>query len=183
MEQNSNDDFEIGDVESYGTNKDSGFSHQGLVMTSMRRALENGSKEMKAGWIQNKMDRNGNMIRTYIDDTRKAFIESVESCLDIMSCDIDEEAKIEIDSLLKYLDDKNKELNGAEDLEWERMPKNIKVRLTEQGKGNIKGYFNKEKIYYQMYLEESVKVYRKILRALSKLTKRLDYYKAEIIEA
>jgi hypothetical protein len=177
------EDFEIGDVESYGTNKDSGFSHQGLVMIALRKALENGSKEMKPGWIQNKMDRSGNMIRTYVDDTRKAFIESVESCLDVIECDIDEEARTEIKKLLDDLETKNKQLNEAEDKEWNMMPKNIKIKLTEQGKGNINGYFNKEKIYYQMYLEESIKTYRKILRELSKLTKRLDFYKAEIIEA
>jgi translation elongation factor EF-G len=176
-------EFEIGDVESYGQNNDSGFSHQGLVMTSIRRALENGSKEMKPGWFQNKIDRSGNNVRTYIEDTRKAFIESVESCLDVMECDIDDDAREEINKLIFDLAELKKKLNQDEDKEWDLLPRNLKIELTRQGKGNIKGYFNKDKIYYQLYLEESVKVYRQILRSLSRLTKRLDYYKAEIIEA
>lgn len=175
-------DIEIGDVESYSNNNDSGFSHQGLVMTAMRKALENGSKEMKAGWIQNKYDKNGNMIRTYIDDSRKAFIESVESCLDVMECDMDEEAIKDIKVLLDNLEKRKVQLNKDEDDEWSKLHPVIRSKLNEQGKGNIQGYFNKDKIYYQMYLEESVKVYRKVFRALSKLTFRKDFYKAEIIE-
>lgn len=182
MDNNSNPDIEIGDVESYGTNNDTGFSHQGLVMTCLRRALEKGSVEMKPGWIQNKIDKHGNNIRTYIEDTRKAFIESVESCLDVMECDMDEESTNEINQLLKTLDDLKIKLNKDEDDEWDRLPRILRIKLTEQGRGNIKGYFNKEKIYYQMYLEESVKTYRKILRCLSRLTKRLDYYKSEVVE-
>lgn len=183
MKPDSNEDFEIGDVESYGTNKDSGFSHQGLVMTSLRRALENGSKEMRAGFIQNKIDKSGNVIRSYIDDTRKAFIESVESCLDIMECDLDEDASNEINKLLNDLETIKKDLNDQEDEEWNRLPVYVKAKLSQKGQGNINGYFNKDKIYYQIYLEESVKAYRKILRSLSRLTKRLDFYKNEIIEA
>lgn len=180
---NPNEDIEIGDVESYSQNNDSGFSHQGLVMTSLRRSLENGSKEMRAGWIQNKVDKNGNVIRTYIDDTRKSFIESVESCLDIMECDLDEEAKKEINSLISSLQELKDKLNKQEDDEWNLYPRIMKLKLTQQGKGNINGYFNKDKIYYQTYLEESIRTYRKILRCLSKLTKRLDFYKSEVIEA
>jgi translation elongation factor EF-G len=179
----STDDFEIGDVESYGQNTDSGFSHQGLVMTALRRCLENGAKEMKAGWFQNKIDRSGNTVRTYVEDTRKSFIESVESCLDIIECDIDDIAAKEIKKLTEGLQKRYKELNDEEDKEWDSIPKNIKLRLSQEGKGNIKGYFNKDKQYYQIYLDESVKTYRLILRALSKLTARLDFYKAQSFEA
>jgi hypothetical protein len=100
-----------------------------------------------------------------------------------MECDIDDDAREEINKLIFDLAELKKKLNQDEDKEWDLLPRNLKIELTRQGKGNIKGYFNKDKIYYQLYLEESVKVYRQILRSLSRLTKRLDYYKAEIIEA
>jgi hypothetical protein len=49
---NQQADFEIGDVESYGTQRDSAFSHQVLVMLAMKKALENGAREMRSGWFE-----------------------------------------------------------------------------------------------------------------------------------
>jgi hypothetical protein len=186
MENNQNTsqpDFEIGDVEGYGSQRDTAFSHQTLVMLSMRKVLENGAREMRSGWFEEKYDKNGNLSRTYIEDTRLVFISCVECCLMVMQCDLDEEAKSELKALFNKRDDIKKGLNDLEDKEWESLNQIIKLKLTQSGKGNIKGYFSKEKRFYQIYLEECVKIYREIFKSLTNLTKRLDFYVAEIFEA
>lgn len=177
------DEFEIGDVESYGNNKDTGFSHQSLVMTCMRRALENGSKEMKPGWFQNKIDKMGNQIRTYIEDTRESFISSVEACLMVMECDIDDKHREIINRLLSELETKKKELISLEEAEWNSLNRIIQKNLNSVGKGYIHGHFNKDKRFYQAFLEEKVRVYRELFKVLTRQTKDLDFYAAEIFVA
>ena len=183
MEDRTNTEIEIGDVESYGQNKDSGFSHQALVMTTMRKCLENASKEMKPGWFANKIDKQGNTIRTYEEDTRQAFISSVEAVLMVMECDLDEEAKSELNKLVNERDTIKKKLNDDEDKEWNSLLPILKQRLTANGKGNVPGYFSKEKVYYQTYIDECVRIYREIFKVLTKQTDRLDFYAAEVFEA
>lgn len=183
MEDRTNTEIEIGDVESYGMNKDSGFSHQALVMTTMRKALENASKEMKPGWFSNKIDKQGNSIRIYEEDTRQCFISSVEAVLMVMECDLDSEARKELDALIKERENIKKKLNDDEDNEWKSLIPIIKQKLMAVGKGNINGYFNKDKVYYQTYIDECVRIYREIFKVLTKQTFRLDYYQAEIFEA
>lgn len=183
MEDRTNTEIEIGDVESYGQNKDSGFSHQALVMTTMKRCLDNASKEMKPGWFSNKLDRQGNTIRTYEEDTRQCFISSVEAVLMVMECDLDDEAKNELNSLVDERETIKNKLNDDEDNEWSSLIPVLRQKLISAGKGNVKGYFSKDKVYYQTYIDECVRIYREIFKVLTKQTFRLDYYQAETFEA
>lgn len=176
-------DFEIGEVEDYTNPKDSGFSHQVLVMKSMVKCLECGSKEMKAGWFENKIDKQGNQIRTYIEDTRLTFISAVECCLMIMECDLDDESKTQLKKLFDEKENLKKELIDKEDNEWDSLLPIIKRNLTNMGKGNIKGYLDKDKRFYQIYLEECVRIYREIFKVLTNQTKRLDFYQEQMWEA
>jgi spore coat protein CotH len=100
-----------------------------------------------------------------------------------MECDLDDDAKKDLKVLFDKKDNIKKELNDLEDNEWTSLNNIIKQKLTQSGRGNIKGYFSKEKRFYQIYLEESVKIYREIFKALTNLTKRLDFYVAEVFEA
>lgn len=177
------EDIEIEDVENYSSNKDSGFSHQSLVMKAMNKVLDVGAKEMKAGWFEYKVDKNGNQNRIYIEDTRQVFISAVEMCLMVMECDIDPEARNKLDELINLRDELKEYLNKCEDDEWESLQPYIRQKLINSGKGNIKGAFDKEKRFFQIYLDECVKIYRDIFKVLTNQTKRLDFYSAEIIEA
>jgi hypothetical protein len=182
-EDTAKDDFEIGDVETYGSSGDSGFSHQTLVMGCMRRALENGAKEMRPGWFENKVDKHGNMSRVYNEDTRESFISSVEACLMAMDCDLDKDAAEDIKKLTEEIETTKKNLLDEEKKEWGLLNPMIRRNLISSGKGFISGYFNRDKRFFQLYLEEKVRVYREILKALSRLTQRIDFYKEEIFEA
>lgn len=182
-ESSISDEFEIGDVETYANQKDSGFSHQVLVMNSMKKVLENGSKEMRPGWWETKIDRNGNQSRIYNEDTREVFISSVECTLMVMECDLDKEAKDDLEKINNYLEDKKNYLLSQEENEWNQLFKQIQLKLSKEGKGFIKGYFNKDKRFYQEFLDEKVKAYRAIFKCLTRLTQRKDFYAAEVFEA
>jgi hypothetical protein len=177
------EDIEIGDVESYSSNKDTGFSHQALVMKAMNRTIDCASKEMKAGWFTTKLDKQGNQVRVYEEDTRLVFISCVETCLMVMDCDLDPDAKDQLKDLIKKRDDLKEFLIKQEDKEWESLMPMIRQKLASQGKGNIKGYLDKDKRFYQIYLEECIKIYREIFKVLTNQTKRLDYYVSEGWEA
>jgi hypothetical protein len=183
MEDRTNTEIEIGDVESYSTSKDGNFSHQSLVMITMRKALETGSKEMRAGWFDYKTDRNGNTLRIYQEDTRESFISAIESCVMIMICDLDEEAEKDLEEIYNEVETIKTQLITREEIEWNTLNHTIRTNLQAAGKGYIKGYFNKDKRFYQMFLEEKLKLYREIFKVLTRQTKRIDFYEAETFEA
>jgi hypothetical protein len=170
------DEIEIGDVEDYSTPQDKAFSHQVLIMTTMKKALENGAREMRAGWYQLKQDKNGNVLRTPIEDTRKTFIESVRTCEMAIESDIDDIARIELDELHNNEEDVKDYYLKLEEDEWKSLHQVTRRKLSDVGKTSIHGKFNIEKKYYQDYLEDLVDIYREIFKALTRLTKRLDFY-------
>src|SRR3990167_3222872 len=87
-----NDDFEIKEPSEFFGQRDKGFSHSELIMASLRKCIEAGGKEMKAGFWNEKLDKFGNRIKTYVDDERKIFIECVETAKNQMICDFDDDA-------------------------------------------------------------------------------------------
>lgn len=176
-------EFEIGDVENFTNSKDAGFSHQSLVMITMRKALENQGKEMRAGWFETKLDKNGNLLRTYNEDTRLCFIQSVKASMSAMECDIDNDTRKELNIILNELEKKKIELLNAEEQEWKLLLPIIKQKLAESGKGFIKGYFNREKRFFQLYIQEQVDAYEKILKLLTIQTSKLNFYGEVFISA
>ena len=183
MEKKEIDDFEIQDVEEYRHEKDLEFSHQSLVMQSMRKVLELASKELREGFWNRKQDRAGNTVSTYSEDTRSAFIESVKTCLMIMACDIDETAKGKIEGIQKDLEDKRKELLNQEETDWNNFSQGMKQAFFNKDLGFNKGYFNANKPYYKSYMEFMIQAHRNIFAELSRLTSRLDFFKSSDVEA
>lgn len=177
------DDFEIGNVETFGGNKDEEFSHSLLVMSAMRKCLESGSHELRPGWFNSRTDRQGNTIKTYIEDTRKVFIESVNSCMMIMSPDIDKIAEKYIDECLDSIEKKREELIQDDDRAWESLSAEGKVKnITLTGIKHIQGHLTHPVLIEELSNFE-VNMYRNIVSELNRLTQRLDYYKAEMFEA
>jgi len=176
-------EIEIGDVEHYIGEKDQTFSHKELVMRAMRKCLEAGCREMMAGWFNQKMDKRGNVAMIYIEDTRKVFIESIETARMFMSCDMDKKAKDEIKKIEENLEKKFKELCGDEEKDWESAPNAVEQHRWKQGIFFRKEHLSTAFPYYQEYINEEVKAYRKIFEELTNLTRRLDFYKEEEFEA
>jgi len=175
-------DFEIGDIENFSSNKDEQFSHSSLVMSTMKRASEAGSKEMKTGWFNTRQDKQGNTIKTYIDDTRKSFIESVKTCCMIMACDLDPEAEDYIDECLNEIDQKKIELAKLEEESYNKLNEGLKILMKSNGIYNIPGHVSHPELKEHLIWFE-LEMYRSIFAELSRLTKRLDFFKSQAFEA
>ncbi len=177
------EEFEIQEQEDYTSSKDEQFSHQVLVMKIMKKCIDAGSVEMISGWVNKTIDNKGNVILNYKQDTRKVFIECVETAKNIMSCDFDEEAINNLKKVIEDLEKKRKELCEVEKKRWNNMhPLKIK-ELINDGIFHEEGRLNTELPLYQEFLEEKVSFYRKALIELTKLTHRLGFYEGEIFEA
>jgi len=177
------DDFAVQDVEQYKFGSGQEFNHQVLVMKSLLKCIEAGSQEMRPGWYNDKTDNQGNTITTYIEDTRKKFVETVKSAKMIMICDFDEEAETNIKELEETLSNKYNELLTQQTKNWNILPKNSQENYTKKGMGVIPGIFNPALPFYQRYCEMELEVYRKICEELSLLSKRLGFYQMEDFEA
>jgi hypothetical protein len=177
VEDKDTNDFEIGDVESFISGKDEQFSHSSLVMSIMRKCLDNGAEEMRAGYYQKKVDVRGNEITTYIEDTRRKFIASVQTAIDIMICDFDKDAKDKINVLLDSIKEKTKEFSEENTKLWNELPNDLKIRNP-----HIDGFIT-HPFLQDLMTEFQLDAHRKILRELTNLTSRIDFYKAERFEA
>ena len=178
----SPEDFEIGNVENFGGVKDQEFSHSSLVQSAMRKCLEAGAKEMREGWFNERTDRQGNNIRTYIEDTRKAFIESVRSLKMIMACDFDKIARDRIKKYLGLIKLKEKELIDMDNEIWNRLSVNERTIYLRAGEIHLSKMISHPTLK-KHFIEYELKQWRNIYAELGRLTKRLDFYKAELFEA
>ncbi len=174
------DDFEIKDEDDYtGFGKKEVFSHSQLVMISMKKCIEAGTKEMREGYVNEKADRYGNIVRTQIPDTRKELIESVKTLMMIMASDIDDEAKKKIGKIRYRLNKSYNKFCKYEEDEWKEAHITIKNHWNKEGTFFRKGMLSKGLPYAVEYIMEQVDSSRKIFAQLTRLTKRLDWYREE----
>jgi hypothetical protein len=172
-------DYQEGDViepDGWRSPEEQAFSHQALVMTSIKRCLELGSKEMREGWWDEKVDRMGNVRRIYNEDTRKAFIESVKSLLMVVECDFDEEAKTKIEEQKRLLKIKKEYWLNQEWIWWCSLNPLQKQQCLKEGKNVSKGFFNKKLDFDNYFFEDELMCYRTICTEVNNLSMRLDFY-------
>ena len=170
------EDIELHDTENYSSKKDEEFSHQILIMNSMKRCIDTGSKEMRSGYVNQKIDVRGSVITQYIPDTRMEFVETVETCECMLVCDFDDEVKTAVEKLKKDLKEKYEKLCKEEKKAWEELPLKQKHQNIISGIVFMEGYLSRKLPYYQEYIGESVKTHRDILKEFVKLTKRLGFF-------
>ena len=177
-EQQSN--IEIADVENYRGDKLQVFNHQILVMEVLRRVNEAGSHELRPGWINEKMSPNGNVTKSYVEDTRKKFIECIQTAMMTMACDYDNEARNYIKRCLKELKEEKERLLKAQWKWYIHLAPKYKIEYT----GSISQVaFNRDLGWCLKYIEVEVECYRAIGEELNSLTKRLDFYQTADFEA
>jgi hypothetical protein len=180
MEENN---FEIKDPEEhYGSNEES-FSYNQLVMSSLRRYIENSSQEMKEGYWNTKFDRFGNAHKIYVPDSRNELIESVLTLITILEREFDSEISDKIESITKELDKKYKEYLKKEENQWKNLNYKSKNYLNEKGYSFREGYLSKAFPYYSEYILDKVNSYRSIASEILKLIKRQGDFKEELFEA
>ena len=179
MTEENREGLQIGDSENYRSDKMQMFSHQMLVMETLRKCHEAGSHELRAGWFNKKMDNQGNTTLSYVEDTRKKFVESVKIAKAVMSCDFDNEAEKIISGYLETLEEEKKKLLKNQ---WEwycGLPP--RPRASYLGKV-MRDFFSSGLGWYFSYLELQVECYRAILEELHRLSSRKGFYQSETFE-
>lgn len=178
MEYNTN--FEIEEVENFSGSKDLNFSHNMLVMKAMQKCIDAGCHEMKEGYQNEKIDKLGNRTLFYLEDTRKKFISSVQSAIMVMICDFDEKAHKNIEKIQSYIEERKEFWHSQEEDYFRNSNPQQKEKDRKRNIFYNKNAFNMHLPFVNFFLDEQVEAYRDIFGELSKLTKRMDYYKAEV---
>lgn len=175
------DKYEEGDViepDEWRNPEEQAFNHQSLVMSAMKKCLELGSKELREGWWDEKLDKYGNVIRAYHEDTRKSFIESVRSLMMVVNCDFDDVAKTNINNLIERIKERKEYWLNEEWRWWCSLKPQEKEYFLRMGKNVVKGFFNKKNDFDNYFFEEELNLYREICTEINNLTYRLDFYGA-----
>ena len=173
-----NDELEIVDTENYIGQKNIVFSHQDLVMRSMKRVLEIAGHDLTEG-ISISQSKNKEGRIAFKEDTRKAFINAVKICKCVMKRDFDNETEKIINKILLDIKTREKELLKAQWNWWISLnPKQ------KQDRGIIlePAFFNKSLAYYIDYVEFQIEKSWEIFEELNNLTARLGDYQIEDFE-
>jgi hypothetical protein len=177
------DGSDIGSVENLRSG-DQQFSHQALVRNALNKCFDRLSQEGKSGILEEV--RIGNTVKiVHKPDARLEAFNSIDGAIAIMSCDFDDEANQKIDALLNQIvDTQNK---------WIKIQQGHFAPLSYESKQNvIKEYGCNPSLpflqkvgnidYNDLYLNDCVHLYMRIFKELNRLTKRIDFYKGEILE-
>lgn len=158
------DNFEIEDVENWRGGEENKFSHQDLVMEAIRATLINGAKDLHEGFWNTKIDKNGNAIRTYEEDTRKIFIGSIKGLMMITHRDWKDckEYNDKIETRQKEIVDKKTFWMGQEQVWWNSMSPMQKNQMAKEGKSVNFGFFNKNLDFDNFYFDDEEQIYREI---------------------
>lgn len=167
---------EVIDIENWRNPEENSFNRLMIVMASLRKCLDLGSKEMRDGYWDEKLDKFGNKIRTYHEDTRKSFVEAVKSLLMMTEVDFDEEAKKNISTLKNILKVRKEYWLDKEWNWWLSLDGLTKTELKKRGMNVMQGVFNSKNEFCNHFIDEEIEVYRKICSEVVKLTNRDQKY-------
>lgn len=173
------DKYEEGDIvepDEWQNPEEQVFNHQVLIMNAIKKCLELGSKEMREGWWDEHIDKNGNVRRRYNSDTRKDFMESVKSLMMVAACDYDEDATKNINAALAQIDVRRKYWMDEEWKWWLSLTPMQKGQLVREGKQVSQGFFNSKLPFDNFFFEDELNLYRTICTEINHLSKRLDFY-------
>jgi hypothetical protein len=161
---NNPDDFEIEDVENWRGGDENKFSHQDLVMEAIRAVLINGAKDLHEGFWNTKIDKQGNAIRTYEEDTRKIFIGSVKGLMMVTHRDWKDSTKYAplIDGKQDEIKKRKQFWLNQEVYWWNSLSPLQKQQMFKEGRSVNPGFFNKNLDFDNFFLNEEEEIYREI---------------------
>jgi len=173
-------DIQIGDTESYRSDKDLVYSHQSLIMKGKVRVLELGGHELCEGVNETIFDPMRKTTKViYKEDTKRAFINAIKMTQAVMACDYDSIAEENIKALELIIENKLKEcLRRQLDL-WNKASQKQQKSISFFQKDLL----HKELPFYNEFINFEIKVYIEIFTELNKLAQRNDFYSAEMFEA
>jgi len=178
------DDIEIKEVESYTSGGKGGtYNYSTLVMDALKKCEDTSSEEMRKGYWNSKRDKLGNYVSVWNPDAREKFFESIETLKMVVSRDFDDEV---IEDLGKIDEELNTLFISYCELEkkwWENLHGMIKKKKREAGFVFMEGRLSVDSFYYDEFLNDKVKIMRKVFEKISALLKKNGDYKEEMFEA
>lgn len=173
------------------------FSKPKLCEEAVRKCIEVRSKEMKKGFWNTKLTKEGLPIKTWVEDTRQIFIGSVVALKSILSPEInlDKNCKKDMGDFEKNLKQAREdysyeeqiiEMEGSNSI-WKKSGKKYipeigaKVIIKDITRKNfavqvIGGWDSKVNIYWDVIFQE----YDKIFPRLNELINKLNYFKQKV---
>lgn len=180
MANEDEDVLEVANPEEYSYKKEDAFSHPATVMKAYMRCLDTGAQEMRKGFWQDKLDKFGNKVTTYMPDTRMEFINSVETLKNVLYAHLvsykDTQIVKEISSIFDRLDKEKEKLIAQEETWWNGLPYAQRSKIM-----HFKGMFNQDLIFYQQYISLKVDAYRELFECLEFLLSLTTYLKKKIL--
>lgn len=173
----NSENFEIEDVENWRGGEENKFSHQTLVMSSIKKVLDNQAQDLHRGFWNNKIDKNGNVIKTYEVDTRKIYLGSVKGLIMLTHRDWKDSLKYSeiIKNKLKDIE-KRKSFWKNEQWNWWCSLNNLqKQQMYNDGKAvNSKDAFNTNLDFDNYFDEDEERIYGEVATLI------LDFIKDEM---
>jgi len=177
-------EIEIVDVENYQNPKEKTYNAQNLIMEQMALCLKNGSVDTDdtGGW-EAKYDKNGNYSKTYRDDRRKVFINTIKSLMMFVHRDYKDDVfyNKKIDDKITNIAARRVFWQSEEWKWWESLSQAQKNDQAKQNRAVSKGCFNKNLDFDNFYYDEETQVYREIFTLISDFIKdKMKDYEAEV---
>jgi len=156
------------------------FNHPGVVLEAYRRVLSALAQEMTEGFWQQKLDKQGNSIWTWMTDTRNAAIESIETLKNAMIGDL-QGTKFEkdINKLNADIDSEYEKAKNESDLDWRNTHIGPGQKLAYIKAHGVPRTFNDKSPAWHSFIEVKLKAYRKIFEQLELCIKDLKYFRKE----
>ncbi len=193
-ENEGNEDYGFDDdIAEYSLKSD--FSKAKVAEEATKKCIDARGKEMKAGYYNTKLTKDGQPIRTWVEDYRQIYIGTVIALRNLLSPEIKNNKNCK-QSLKKLDEDKKKifdsycytekiqEINKIGRLVWKddsrKMIPEIDDVVVVKNPGNPsmglrgKGHWN---LYVNAYWNDLVDVYDKIFATLNNLIDSLNYFK------
>lgn len=168
------EDLEIVDVENYSSNKAKTYNPQQIIMEQISLCLKNGSTDTDdtGGW-EERLTKDGQIIRTYRPDLRKIFINSVKALMYFVHRDFKdhEDYNKKINDNLKLLKERKNYWLEQEWNWWNSLNNAQKNQMYREGKQVEKGFFNKKLNFDNFYFDEELEIYWKIFELISDFIK------------
>ncbi len=175
------------------------FSKPRICEKAIMLCLESRGSEMKAGYFNTKIDKNGDPHKSWVEDSRKVFIGKVNAIKCLMSPEIGESKTTK--EKIKELDEKVKKIFESYSYKEVEMKKNKSNRLVWIKTGNKiipeiddpvvivinpqfpnKASFQKGgwNLKVNAYWNELVEIYDKMFSQLNNLAHELNYFKTGV---
>jgi len=168
------------------------FNKPAIADFAVRKVIDLRAKEMKKGYFNEQLTKEGDIVRTYIEDTRKTFINGVQALKSLLEPEI--RSIKELKEFVEEVTKKDEELFKKYSVrQWEVKEGTLKaygepyipevddyVLVTNFSNPNqrfkeIKGYWNSR---VATYWWKRLKLYDSLFAELNVLTAKVHYFKS-----